>query len=82
VEGLWANSTILDSLCKSLGKAKGKWVEQLPGVLWAYQTTKRIRTGEIPFSLAYGIEAIIPVDVCMPTLRTEGVEWDQNTTQL
>jgi len=31
-----SNHTILDSLCKSLGKAKGKWVEKLLGVLWAY----------------------------------------------
>ena len=45
------NRTILNSLCKTLGKAKGKWVEQLSGVLWAYWTTKRIPTGETSFSL-------------------------------
>ena len=27
------NRTILDSMCKSLGEAKGKWVEQLSEVL-------------------------------------------------
>jgi len=77
-----SNHTILDSLCKSLGKAKSKWVEKLPGVLWAYQTTKRILTGETPFSLSYEMEAIISVDICMPTLRTEEIEWDQNAAQL
>ena len=55
-------------------------VEKLPGVLWAYRTTKRIPTGETPFSLAYGTKAIIPVDICMPTLRTGGIERDQNAT--
>ena len=30
-----SNRIILDRLCKSLGKAKGKWVE-IPGVLWVY----------------------------------------------
>jgi len=47
--------------------------EKLPGVLWAYRTTKRVPTGEIPFSLVYGTEAIILVDISMPTLRVE--EW-------
>ena len=26
------------------------------------------------FSLAYGAESIIPIDICMPTLHTDGVE--------
>jgi len=51
---------------------------ELLGVLWAYKTTKRVPTGEIPFSLAYGTEAIIPVNVSMPTLHVEGVDRDQN----
>jgi len=29
--------------------------------------------GEIPFSLAYGMEAIIPIDMYMPTLRTKEI---------
>jgi len=33
--------------------------------------------GETPFFLAYGTEAIISVNVCMPSLRMKGVEWDQ-----
>jgi len=45
-------------------------------------TTKHIRTGEIVFSLVYGAEAIIPVDICMPTLRTWEIEQEQNATQL
>ena len=34
-----SNKTILDGLKKRLEKAKGKWAEELPSVLWAYQTT-------------------------------------------
>ena len=30
----------------------------------------------------YGTEVIIPVDICMPTLRVEGVVPDQNDTLL
>jgi len=51
-------------------------------MLWAYRTTKRIPIGETSFSLVYGTEAVIPVNVSMPTLQTEGVEWDQNVVQI
>ncbi|CAL9012001.1 unnamed protein product [Prunus brigantina] len=47
--------------------AEGKWVDELPGVLWAYRPTKRRSTGETPFSLAYGTEAIIPPHVTVPS---------------
>ena len=31
----------------------------MPSVLWAYRTTTRKPTGETPFQLAYGSEAVI-----------------------
>ena len=71
-----SNYTILDNLCKSLDKAKGKWVEKLHGVFWAYMTTKRVMTGETPFLLAYRTEVIILVDISMLTLRAERVVQD------
>jgi len=60
--------TVLDNLCKILDKAKGRWVQKLFGVLWVYRTTKHVPTGKISFLLAYEIEAIILVDINMPTL--------------
>ena len=35
------NKTLLNVLKKRLEGAKEKWVNELPGVLWAYQTTSR-----------------------------------------
>ncbi|RVW41911.1 hypothetical protein CK203_081557 [Vitis vinifera] len=32
------NKTLITALKKRLEQAKGKWVEELPGVLWAYRT--------------------------------------------
>ena len=46
-----------------LERAKGVWLDELPGVLWAYRTTVRTPTGETPFKLAYGSEAVIPTEV-------------------
>ena len=62
---------ILDGIKKRLDRAKGRWAEELPSVLWAYRTTPRRSTSATPFSLAYGMEAVIPLEVGLPTLRSE-----------
>ena len=64
-----SNKTLLIALNKRLHLAKGKWVDELPGVLWAYRTTNWKPTRMPPFALTYGIEAIIPTKIGMPTLR-------------
>ncbi|KAL2241093.1 UNVERIFIED_CONTAM: Gag-Pol polyprotein [Sesamum indicum] len=56
------NRTILQHL-KTRLEGKGSWVDELPGVLWAYLTTPRTATGETPFCLVYGTEAIIPAEI-------------------
>ena len=65
-----SNKTLLTALKKRLDSAKGKWVEELLGVLWAYRTTARKPTGISPFALTYGIEVVIPTEIGMPTIRT------------
>ncbi|RVX22916.1 Transposon Ty3-I Gag-Pol polyprotein [Vitis vinifera] len=42
------NKTLINALKKRLEQAKGKWVEELPGVLWAYRTTPGRPTGNTP----------------------------------
>ena len=66
-----SNKTLMSALKKRLHSGKGKWVEELLGVLWAYRTTSRKPTGESPFALTYGMEAVIPMEIRMPTIRTE-----------
>ncbi|KAL0345984.1 UNVERIFIED_CONTAM: hypothetical protein Sradi_4429700 [Sesamum radiatum] len=56
------NRTILQHLKTRLGFAKGAWVDELPSVLWAYQTTPRTTTGESPSNLCYGTEAVAPAE--------------------
>ena len=43
------NKVIVDGLKKRLDDAKGRWVEELPHVLWTYRTMPRRSTGETPF---------------------------------
>ena len=37
--------------------------------LWAYHTSIRTPTGATPFSLVYGSEAILPIEIELPSLR-------------
>ena len=50
-------------------RAKGVWSDELPWVFWAYGTTVTTPTRETPFKLAYGSEAVIPVEVDMVNHR-------------
>nr|XP_033512859.1 uncharacterized protein LOC117277560 [Nicotiana tomentosiformis] len=57
------------TLQKTLEEAKGLWPELLPEVLWAYRTTPKTSTGETPYSLVYGTDVVIPVEVGESSLR-------------
>jgi len=58
-----ANRVLLRGLKRKLEKAKGIWSEEVPRILWAYHTTPQSTTKETPFSLVYGINAMIPVEI-------------------
>ena len=62
--------------------ANGVWPDELPGVLWAYRTIVRTPTGETPFKLAYGSEAVIPAEVHMANHRVMMYQEKDNAEQL
>ncbi|GFS36309.1 hypothetical protein Acr_00g0045290 [Actinidia rufa] len=70
--------TIMNGIKKRLKKAKGKWVEVLLNILWAYQTTPLKATNEMPYSLAFGFEVVISLEVGLPTIRTEAYDASHN----
>ena len=72
-----SNRTILNGLKAKLEGAKGAWVEQLPSVLWAYRTTSQTSTGETPFNLVYGTDALIPVEIGFGSARTTEFTMEQ-----
>ncbi|WVY97056.1 hypothetical protein V8G54_029207 [Vigna mungo] len=77
-----ANKAIISELKKRLGQAKGLWVEELPEVLWAYRCTPHGSTGETPFNLTYGTDAMLPVEVGEPSLRRHIQDIRLNDEQL
>ncbi|XP_074356930.1 uncharacterized protein LOC141696710 [Apium graveolens] len=50
---------------------KGCWLEELPRLLWSYNTTPRTITNESPFTLTYGCEATVPVEIGAGSFRRE-----------
>ena len=68
----------MNGLKKRLDNAKGKWVEELSHILWTYRTTPRRSTGETPFSMTYEAEAVIPLEIGFPTLRTSSFTVSNN----
>jgi hypothetical protein len=61
------NSMVLDALKKRLHDAAhtkgGKWIKELPNALWGLRTQPTKPTGQSPYFLVYGFEAILPADV-------------------
>ncbi|PKH89607.1 hypothetical protein CRG98_049948 [Punica granatum] len=45
------------------------WHEMFPYALLAYRTSIRTSTGATPYSLVYGMEAILPIEVEIPSMR-------------
>ena len=76
------NKVIVNRIKKKLDDAKGKWVEELPHVLWTYRTTPRRSTRETPFSMTYGAEAVIPLETSFPTLKTSSFSSNSNDNLL
>ena len=72
------NRSLLKIIKTQLEGVKGIWLDKLPSVLWAYWITARTPTGETPFRLAYGSEAIIPAEVGITSYRVKSYDEDKN----
>ena len=57
-------------------------MEYLPKVLWAYKTTRKFTTRETPFALAFGTEAVAPVEVGLESPRVKFVNVKRNKETL
>ena len=74
--------TLKAALKTKLEGLKGKWVEYLPAVLWAYRTTRKTATQETPFALAFGTEAVALVEIGLKSPRIELASVEHNEEAL
>ena len=51
-------------------------------VLWVDQTTPKEATGETPFTLVFGTEAVIPTEVGLPSYRVENFTEQENNAAI
>ena len=58
---------IVARLTKMTDGGKSNWVQNLHAVLWADRTTLRASTGQTPYRLCYGSDAVLPVELANPT---------------
>jgi len=57
------NKIIGKLLKKFISKSQRDWDDKLGGCVWAYRTIIRTPTKATPFSLVYGCEAILPLEI-------------------
>ena len=76
------NKTILQGLKTKVDRAKGAWVDELYNILWAYRTTQKTPTGETPFKLSFGTEAVISMEIGLPSFRVKNYDDEANVERL
>ena len=72
----------MDSLKAKVDRLSGKWAEELPGILWGYRTTRRSPTEESPFKLAFGLEAVLLIELELPNIRVQSYDEMVNQVEL
>ncbi|XP_019172511.1 PREDICTED: uncharacterized protein LOC109167896 [Ipomoea nil] len=75
----WAEAVALKE--KVVSKSKRDWHDRMEEALWAYRTTYRTPTQSTPYSLVYGVEAVLPLERQIPSLRLaiqEGLTDEEN----
>ncbi|XP_071721615.1 uncharacterized protein [Rutidosis leptorrhynchoides] len=55
--------------CKEVKKETINWHLKLGEALWTYRTTYRNPTKATPYSLAYAVETVLPLEQQIPSLR-------------
>jgi hypothetical protein len=78
-----ANGMVLDALKKrphdAANSKGGKWIKELPNELWGLRTQPSKPTGQSPYFLVYGSEAILPVDVMWDSPAVE--QYDEGISE-
>jgi Integrase core domain len=63
------NKTLINIMKKTVDSNQRDWDNRLHEALWAYRTTYRTPRQATPYSLAFGVEVVLPLEVELPSLR-------------
>ena len=79
-----ASNKNIKRILRKMVETSRDWSEKLPFALWAYRTSFRTSTGVTPYSLVYGMKAVLPIEIEMGSLRVtleqqiSETEWAQS----
>jgi hypothetical protein len=62
------NKILENALMKICNVNRDHWDLKIPTILWAYMTTCKKFTGQMPLILVYGQEAMVPMEFLVPSL--------------
>ncbi|GKC52999.1 reverse transcriptase domain-containing protein [Tanacetum coccineum] len=77
-----ANRSLGEGIKARLGEGNKNWIEEIPHGLWAHRTLIKSSNGDTPFSLTYGMEAVVPAEIRMPTYRTAVMDVVHNDDEI
>jgi hypothetical protein len=63
------NKILETTLMKIFNVSRDDWDLRVPTMLWAYRNTCKKLTMQTPFKLVYGLEAVVPMEYLVPSLR-------------
>ena len=65
------NKTIQTILKNIVNQNRSNWDQKLNSALWAYRTSYKTSIQSTPFCMAFGLEAVMPIEFQVPTLRIQ-----------
>jgi transposase InsO family protein len=63
------NGILCKIITKTVQRSNTDWDQRIFYALWAYRTAYKVTTKSTPFQLVYGQEAILPIELEIPSLR-------------